>query len=340
MTPEPLSVWRPLVVPFNGAPETVEIRVGIDSVSLGFRTALASELEWQIGMNYLDGPEQVPGFRGLRRGRMTRRPIAGFHVGAFHADDKSKSLAFVEGRLANFWHPGESELAATGALWQAESASRQFLGSLGIPADQYPCPDVRRLDITADIRCSGRSAIGRQLIGELAGLASTCDRRIYLARKTTSTITGIVYSLRDGIHARIYDKSLQTGTAAPGSVIRIERQIRWVRKDRPTLNQWLDAGPELGTLFASRYLPWGGTSADGTLDAIVEALGRDELTQADARTVAGFVELTRRGLHPPLSQPLRDWLGQRHVRFNPFALPPLAATVLDASVAELDGRIR
>jgi hypothetical protein len=83
----PISLWTP--IPALAEAGGAEIRVGIDTISLAYPTKRASDLEWDIITSYIDGPDPAPKFRKLRNGRITTKPLAGFHFGVFNPDSPS-----------------------------------------------------------------------------------------------------------------------------------------------------------------------------------------------------------------------------------------------------------
>lgn len=327
----PLSLWTPL----RGIGDpTAQLRAGIDTISLAFPTAKASELEWEIATSYIDGPDPVPKFRKLRNERITTRPLGGFHFGVFNPDTPDQATAFLEGRLAQLWHPSEQMLASPQALRLAATVARELLEQVGVQTSTYGFGEVRRLDIACDVKCS--PAVGKNLLASLARVGSTCDRRIYIARRTQDDISGIVFSLRDqGTLVRIYDKARQLGVGQPYTMIRLERQVRWKKADRPQLRQWDKSFPDLGDLWAARFMPWRGASTDEAIRAVLSGATDGTIPLADARTMAGYLLLHRHRLAPPLAARLATGLSDPPVNFCATAIGEPGATVLDACVAAL-----
>lgn len=328
----PISLWTPIkeLAEYGGA----ELRVGIDTISLAYPTSEAADLEWKISTSYIDGPEPVPKFRKLRNGTITTKPLAGFHFGVFNPDSPENATAFLEGRLSQLWHPSEHHLASPMALKLTSEAALNLLEKVGAETNGFGHGEIRRLDIACDIRCS--PLLGRQLMASLVRAGSSCDRRIYIARRTQDDISGIVFSLRDqGTLFRIYDKARQLGIGDPYSLIRLERQIRWKKGDRPKLAHWTKELPNLGELWANRLLPWQGVSASVAMRTVLAQATEGTIPLADARTMAGFLLLHEHRLAAPLAPRLGETLSAPPISFGPGAIGEPGATVLDACVAGL-----
>jgi hypothetical protein len=209
-----------------------------------------------------------------------------------------------------------------------------LLDKVGAETASFGLGEVRRLDIACDIKCG--VTLGKQIMLSLARVGSTCDRRIYIARRTQDEISGIVFSLRDqGTLFRIYDKSRQLGIGEPYTLIRLERQVRWKKADRPKLAQWLKSPPDLAALWAERLMPWRGSLITEALKAVVTGATDGAIPLADARTMAGYLLLHEHSLNPPLAPRLVEALASPPVSYGATAIGDPGATALDACMIAL-----
>ncbi len=326
------AAWHTVQLPERAGGHTIRIRAGIDTFSFAYRTTAATQLEWDVLEAFVGGNEPTPKFVRQRGGRRTAKPIHGIHVGLLHPHKPADALTFIEGRLLSLWQPNAGGLASLAALGRAEAQARDFLTSIGVTVGgkkdvaPYGPALLRRLDIAVDIE----SDIGPQLLSELIDLGSSCDRRIYFPRRTGRT-TGISYHLSDaGVQARIYDRGSKSGAHQYGEQIRIERQLRYRREgegERPALREWL-TNADYAAGWSERFHPWSGLTDDEAKAEIVRRAAVGTISLPDAKALAGYLTLTGYGLRPPLSPRLTSELAT--TSYNPHAVAPLAASVLDA----------
>src|SRR5690606_38951135 len=93
--------------------------------------------------------------------------------------------------------------------------------------------------------------------------------------------------------------------------------------------------PDLAELWAARFMPWQGTSADEAMQAVLTSAADGMIPLADARTMAGYLLLHSHYLTPPLAPRLADTLSSPPINFGPTAIGEPGATVLDACMAAL-----
>jgi hypothetical protein len=128
---------------------------------------------------------------------------------------------------------------------------------------------MRRVDLAGEWWFD-RGEDGRELLALLDGL--------HVARMRTSPVRevggpGVETTYwrtprRNVPRLRAYDKGVESETAAPGERIRLERQIRYTKGQRPTVTQWL--GHDLGELYARPLTRWldGGVAAGTPADLV------------------------------------------------------------------------
>lgn len=236
------------------------------------------------------------------RGRLVPEDVAGHRVGWF----PSAGLCFAEG------HPSPDGLAPADVLPEAFSRVVSGMADLGIHVtpsqsrhrhgQERPDPGfagIRRLDLTADLSFD-RPADG---LATLAGVASLPLPRVQTGtrRQVGGRALETVYMYGRGgkrVLGRWYDKGVESGTAARGTLIRPEDQRRFAKDARLTLEAL--QGDMLKGLFHQRFYPlWKAT--EGVVVASLDRLGErlrqlqidGHVSPAQAKAIAGSLILER-----------------------------------------------
>lgn len=118
------------------------------------------------------------------------------------------------------------KLAESGELVKPSALAervQRFVEGLAIRGvEPYEEPFVRRVDVTADLRCD--PAVGRLLIDAMAAVRLDGGRRVEVMGDPRSTV---YFKGRSGRakQARVYDRNLLTGQGEPYGLIRLETQV-------------------------------------------------------------------------------------------------------------------
>lgn len=162
-----------------------------------------------------------------------------------------------------------------GTVTELRAVEGQVVDSLGelLGARLEPPAGLRRADLTGELTYD-RGEDGRELLMLLDLLHSPIHRTSPVREIGGPGIeTAYWRTPRRSIPVlRAYDKGLESGTAAAGERIRIERQLRWKGKGRPALHQWLSR--DLGDLYSAPLRGWlrrGGVAA-GNADQLMRLL--------------------------------------------------------------------
>lgn len=116
-----------------------------------------------------------------------------------------------------FAKPGE----LVGPRSLAEQVQRFVVGLAVRGLEPYAEPYVRRVDVTADLRCA--PAVGRMLIDGMAAVRLDGGRRVEVMGDPRSTVYFLGRAGR-AKQARVYDRNLLTGKGEPYGLIRLEAQ--------------------------------------------------------------------------------------------------------------------
>jgi hypothetical protein len=267
----------------NSRPSDKTGTAGIDTVR--FRHRLDGGNYERFGrLQHRDGP---------RRERWVQ--VDGVRVGAY-----PDGLVYSEARGAVFLEGGNGHgLVSAAGVSEAARRSAELLLDLGLDAESDP--RVGRCDLTTDLRLEdGRD--GQALLRA----ASYVDLPWLKAGTEGSRRTGlesVLWRSVNGrsVHLRLYDKGVESGLAAPGRWLRLERQIRW-RKGREQRVSAL-ASQDLGELFRRRYIEALSSvgelvvcNRDGALEELRRRQRAGEIHPSKARRLAGLVVLGDDGL--------------------------------------------
>lgn len=202
--------------------------------------------------------------------RLSRRLNGLGQVGAF----PGASLLFVEGRARALHVADENDhgLGHPDELRNTQAQVEDRLGTLLGAAPNAPTA-LRRTDLVGELDYE-RGEDGRQLLELLDALHSPNYKTSPVRERGGPGVeTAYWRTPRKSVPVlRAYDKGVESGTAAPGERIRLERQLRYGGKHRPALEQWLDR--DLGELYAAPLRGWltrGGVAA-GTADQLMRVL--------------------------------------------------------------------
>jgi hypothetical protein len=185
-------------------------------------------------------------------GRLRHQELGGRRVAALvdgmRVEVARDGLVCVEGRVAGMLDQSH-DLSPASRLADVEEAVEAALTSHGFEVDELA---VGRLDLAADLRFDNgadglallRAAAAANLPWLKAGTEG--EKRTALETVYWRTMTG------RSVQLRLYDKGVETGLAAPGTWLRLERQIRWRKtRERPVAAL---VTADLGALFRARYL--------------------------------------------------------------------------------------
>lgn len=249
-----------------------EARVGVDTVSWGWRDPEAVDRLMRLDGLVVsrDDPRPlrvVPAPGGAVR--VSRRLNGLGTLGAF----PGVSLLFVEGRARALAARDETDhrLGAVRSLRGLEDQVTEDLGSLLGAGVRAPAA-LRRVDLAGELAYT-RGEDGRQLLAILDSLHSPNYKTAPVRERGGPGIETAYWRTpkRSVPVLRAYDKGLESGTAAAGERVRIERQLRYGASKRPTVDQWL--ARDLASLYVSPLRAWlkDGVTA-GTADEIMRAL--------------------------------------------------------------------
>lgn len=201
--------------------------------------------------------------------RLSRRLDGLGTVGAF----PGAPLLYVEGRAAALHERDEDNhaLAAPRVLPEVEERVCRELSAL-LGADLDCVGAIRRVDLSGEFRFH-RGEDGQQLLRVLDGLHSPHYKTSPVRERGGPGLQTAYWRTptRSVPVLRAYDKGIESGTAAPGERIRLERQLRYTSSRRPTLSQWLTN--DLGDVYAQPIRQWlaGGVAA-GTAAQLIRLL--------------------------------------------------------------------
>lgn len=201
--------------------------------------------------------------------RVNRRIDGLGTLGAF----PGASLLFVEGRARAMDRRDEKDhgLAAPRALPRLQAQVEDQLGRLLGSSLQAPTA-LRRADLTGELTY-GRGEDGREFLTLLDGLHSPNHKTSPVRERGGPGIETAYWRTpkRSIPVLRAYDKGVESGTAATGERVRIERQLRYSGQHRPTPEQFL--ARDLADLYTAPLRGWlrGGVAA-GTAGDLMRLL--------------------------------------------------------------------
>jgi len=280
-------------------------RRGIDTVRYRFRGDAYGKQRFALSGPYQEGA----------RGELYRQD-EGIRLGA--ARD---GMLYVEGRLAAILNgPEDHSLQPVGAIGEgATAASCQF----GFDVDPRHA-SLGRLDVATEQRFQDGDA-GLAFLHALS-LADVPWAKVGTEGKKRERIETVVFRSVRGrtVLLRAYDKGVESGTAQPGEVIRLERQRRYRKSVEPSVQQ--SVSYELEKVFVGRELQsLVDVSAEvvcdvwGAVDRLNEYARGGVITAGKADALAGF--LARGGeAHKPST-----WYGRwAEIRKLGIIVDPLA----------------
>ena len=238
----------------NTQTEAPERRIGVDTVSWCWRGS-----EPVDRLLRLDGLLLADDERPLRvvpapgaAVRLSRRLDGLGTVGAF----PRAPLLFIEGRAAALEARDERNhaLAPVARLPATQDRIIHDLGEL-LGAGIASVAELRRIDLSGEL-CFARGEDGRELLRILDALHAPRHKTSPVRERGGPGIETAYWRTpaRSVPVLRAYDKGVESGTAAPGERIRLERQLRYTGGKRPSLEQWLLQ--DLGALYAAPISRW------------------------------------------------------------------------------------
>jgi len=210
-------------------------------------------------------------------------------------------LVYLEGRASAILHadPEDHHLLEPAGLLSAERVALRLVQQHGAPVPDDAEARLGRADLAAELRF-GSSAEGSAFLHALASLDVPWCKSRTDGRKGDRVETVSFHGVHGrSIYLRAYDKGVESGTAAPGLRIRVERQRRF-RKDRePNVSMFTTSDLRqvyLGREFAQlTQLPYA-TVCD-VPEALATLLDRN-LSAAQTERLAGFLTVGRHLDHP------------------------------------------
>ncbi len=275
---------------------------GLDTVSYAFRPRGERDLDafdrfLSRARNAVADRETGEVLR-LRRtaqgGVLVASPINGARVGFF----PGPGLIFCEGRLAALMARSEDDhaLAPSGALVPGSDRAREALGRVGL--ELVGTPAIRRLDLAGELRFKS-GADGLSFMRTLASLDVPGLKRDVWMRGTR--VETVYYrTLQAGaVRLRAYDKGVEAKTDAPGVRIRLERQVRYAKRQQQT--PATVAGSDLAKLYKGRLAAWTNATGDivatnltGAQNAVLSRLSNGAITERRAERLLGTLVLLER----------------------------------------------
>ena len=203
-------------------------------------------------------------------------------------------LVFAEGR------PLGAELCAGSAAPQAMRAMVDALAAHGIPVGSAPAGGLRRLDVAVDVSLDS-SVEGLGILECLGAQSQVGGGKIAVFRGRGGAESVVVRSRGGRTLARVYDKGVESGGAAPGVWLRFEAQWRLARSARP--NPWTIGPGDLRDRFARRFRAvWQGAEGfrlggvEALADRLQAAVLEGRLPASRARSIAGYLVLSAAGV--------------------------------------------
>lgn len=279
-------------------------QVGVDTVSFAWRP-LDDEVLW----DRLQNGAQARSIAGLWRvnpagvpgGWMLSKPLAGARW-FFFPDSR---LIFAEGRLGAMLsgRDGDFSLAPFSSLMTAalrlEEEIAVVFGHDRADGIGGLIMALRRLDLAAELRWADPSD-GLAALRALGTLSiprvKVCEWR---HEGRTETVSYYTATKHKKLLMRIYDKGVESRSAAPGTLLRFERQHRWVKADQPELfNFAVQADPS--ALWLDRFEDWAESAerlavegGEGSQRRLIEAVESGDLDREKAERLIGALAIAQ-----------------------------------------------
>lgn len=249
-------------------------RRGIDTVRYRFRGAARARERFAAAGAYQEGT----------RGELYRQ-ADGVRTGVTR-----EGVVYAEGRLAAMLHgPDDHTLLAAERLTDGAEAACEHVG-----IEVEGTAAIGRLDVATELRfASGRD--GLAFLHALS-LADVPWAKVGTEGKKRDRIETVAFRAVRGraVLMRAYDKGVEAGTAAPGEIIRFERQRRFRKRREPAVDQ--AATFNLDDVFVGRELrSLVDTSAEvvcdrwGAIDRLNELAHCEVISSSKADLLAGFL---------------------------------------------------
>jgi len=200
--------------------------------------------------------------------RLNRRLDGLGQVGAYPA----ASMLYIEGRAGALHKRNETDhgLGKPSELPPTLERTREDLARL--LGRKLCTPGIRRADLAGELLFD-RGEDGQDLLRILDAMHSP-DHKTAPVRERGGPCLETVYwrtPKRSVAVLRAYDKGVESGTAAPGERVRLERQVRYQSNKRPAVDQFL--ARDLGSLFVRPIRSWLDDGlTPGTADQLLELL--------------------------------------------------------------------
>jgi hypothetical protein len=207
-------------------------------------------------------------------------------------------LLWVEGRPRTLWPGDTTALLDPEALPEADGRVLERLRDVG--ATDARSVGLSRLDATVTLRFDSPAAGWAALRGMAA--LDVPRRKPDVIGRPPETVYWITPA--GARRERAYDKGLQTGTAAPGTLVRLEAQTRHRATDRTTAEWW--NMERVRETFGSRFGTMG-RAADGLhvasettiREQLRELVEAERITAGMAEKLIGFIGAQSVGLPAP-----------------------------------------
>jgi hypothetical protein len=202
--------------------------------------------------------------------------------------------------------------------------------------EPYGEPFVRRVDVTADLRCD--PTVGRLLIDAMAAARLDGGRRVEVMGDPRSTV---YFKGRSGRakQARVYDRNLLTGQGEPYGLIRLEAQLMFKYGRAP-----FAAIAEPSTLAALWLLRFGADAVAASVRRIDREVQTVELAGfvsagafsiAELERMSAFLDLERAGIARTVYGASRYAQRRREARKLGLAVSDPGHAALAVELAEL-----
>lgn len=245
-------------------------RIGLDTISVCW-----SDPDAVDGLLRIDGLVPAGDHAPLRvvpapggSVRLNRRLDGLGQVGAF----PGASLLYVEGRAGALERQSEADhaLGSPGALSATVERVRHDLGRL-VDVTLDP-PAVRRVDLSGELHYE-RGEHGKEFLRLLDALHAPNHKTAPVRERGGPALETVYWRTpkRSVPVLRAYDKGVESGTAAAGERIRLERQVRFAGARRPSPAQFL--ARDLAELYVGPIATWLRNGAcPGTAEQLIELL--------------------------------------------------------------------
>jgi hypothetical protein len=262
---------------------TGETNVGADTLRL--RSRSSSGAYERIGrLTHREGPR---GERWLK--------TEGVRVGAY-----PDGLTYAESRAAVMLAGPEAHGLCSAA--EVAGASERAVGLLcALVGEAETDPRAGRLDLTADL-CFEDGREGLELLRAMSYVDVPWLKAGTEGAKR-GRLESVVWRSWNGrsVQLRLYDKGVESGLAAPGTWLRLERQIRWRKARELRVSEVV--GLDFGDLYRRRYLEALSDVSElvrvdraGAVEELRRRQGLGELGRGELQALAGFVVAGDAGL--------------------------------------------